>query len=151
MLKLILMMPFFGCASENYARLYHTEPKAPSLTWEALENMDHMGPTITDRGVNFALYSENATRIELLLFDDPNSDLPSQQFELDNVNDSLWNIYIEGVGEGQHYGFIAWGPNWEYDENWIPGRVDGFVADVDNEGNRFNPVSYTHLTLPTKA
>ena len=61
--------------------------------------MDHMGPTITERGVNFALYSENATRIELLLFDDPESDLPTQQFELNKINDSLWNIYVEGVGK----------------------------------------------------
>ena len=58
-----------GCASENYARLYHTEVKAPSFEWGNLENMEHMGPQITDRGVNFCLYSENATRIEILFFD----------------------------------------------------------------------------------
>ena len=128
-----------GCASENYARLYHTEVKAPSLEWENLENMDHMGATLTDRGVNFALYSENATRVELLLFDDPESNQPTQQFELERINDSLWNIYVEGIGEGQHYGYIAWGPNWEYDEQWLPGRIDGFITDVDSNGNRFNP------------
>ena len=128
-----------ACASENYARLYHTEVKAPSLEWENLENMDHMGATLTDRGVNFALYSENATRVEVLLFDDPESNQPTQQFPLERINDSLWNLYVEGIGEGQHYGFIAWGPNWEYDENWLPGRIDGFIADVDNQGNRFNP------------
>ncbi len=74
---------YCACATENYPRLYHTEKKAPSLGWEALENMDHMGTTQIDRGINFCIYSENATRMELLLFDDPESDLPTQQFELE--------------------------------------------------------------------
>lgn len=130
---------FFSCATENYARLYHTEQKAPSLAWENLENLEHMGATQIDRGVNFAVYSENATRMEVLLFDDPESDLPTQQFELKKISDDLWNIYIEGIGEGQHYGYIAWGPNWEYSETWLPGKIDGFNSDVDNQGNRFNP------------
>lgn len=128
-----------GCASENYARLYHTEQKAPSLDWNNLENLDHLGATIVDRGINFSVYSENATRIELLLFDDPESDRPTQQFPLYPITDSLWNIYIEGIGIGQHYGYIAWGDNWEYVDSWLPGKIDGFVADVDSHGNRFNP------------
>ena len=77
--------------------------------------------------------------LKFYLFDDPESNQPTQQFPLERINDSLWNLYVEGIGEGQHYGFIAWGPNWEYDENWLPGRIDGFIADVDNQGNRFNP------------
>ena len=128
-----------ACANENYARLYHTEIKAPSLEWGNLEKMEHMGATLTDRGVNFSLYSEKATRMEVLLFDDPESNQPTQQFPLEKINDHVWNIYVEGIGEGQHYGFIAWGPNWEYDEHWLPGRINGFIADVDTSGNRFNP------------
>ena len=130
----------FSCASENYARLYHTETKAPSLTWEEIQDMQHMGPTIIDRGVNFSVYSANATRIELLLFDDPESNLPTQQFEIPQTEDKdIWNIYVEGIGVGQHYGYIAWGPNWEYDEEWVPGSTKGFKSDVDGNGNRFNP------------
>ena len=123
-----------GCTTENYARLYHTEQKAPSLDWDELKDLQHMGPTIIDRGVNFVVYSENATRMELLLFDDPESELPTQQFELHHTDD-LWHIYIEGIGIGQHYGYIAWGPNWEYDENWLPGTTIGFKEDVDSNGN----------------
>ena len=51
----------------------------------------------------------------------------------------VWNLYVEGVGLGQHYGFVAWGPNWVFREDWLPGTIEGFVADVDAEGNRFNP------------
>ena len=64
-----------ACASENYPRLYHTEAKAPELLWEDIEDMKHMGPTVVERGVNFSVYSANATRIELLLFNDPESNL----------------------------------------------------------------------------
>jgi glycogen operon protein len=46
---------------------------------------------------------------------------------------------VEGIGTGQHYGFVAWGPNWTEHKDWYPGSIHGFVADVDNEGNRFNP------------
>lgn len=122
----------------NTARLYHTEAFAPSLTEEAIEALDTLGPTVTDLGVNFSVYSERATRIDLLLFDDPEASQPSQQFAMERFGD-VWNLYVEGVGYGQHYGFIAWGPNWPYDPDWYPGSIKGFIADVDAEGNRFNP------------
>jgi isoamylase len=127
-----------ACASEDYVRLYHTEDKAPSLEWDAIGAFDHMGPTLVDRGANFALHSRSATRVELLLFDDPEAERPTQQFEMARYDD-VWNVYVEGVGPGQHYGFIAWGPNWEFDEAWYPGSLEGFRADVDEGGNRFNP------------
>ncbi len=134
----MLLLALLSCAAENYPRIYHTESKAPSLTWEGIESLDHMGPTLIDRGVNFAVYSEAAERIELLLFDDPESELPTQQYEMIRQGD-VWNIYIEGLGLGQHYGYIAWGPNWTYDPAFYPGSTIGFRADVDSRGNRFNP------------
>ena len=134
----MLLIALLSCASENYPRIYHTESKAPSLSWEGIEALDHMGPTIIDRGVNFAVYSEAAERIELLLFDDPESELPTQQYEMTRQGD-VWNLYVEGLGLGQHYGYIAWGPNWPYDPEFFPGSTIGFLSDVDSSGNRFNP------------
>ena len=67
----MFMSILFSCASENYARLYHTETKAPSLTWEDIQDMQHMGPTI-DRGVNFQSIRQ-CNSYKLLLFDDPES------------------------------------------------------------------------------
>jgi len=118
--------------------LYATEPKAPSLDWDAIEDLDHMGPTVVDQGVNFCVFSENATRVELALFDDPESTQPTQQFEMEQYGD-VWNLYVEGIGLGQHYGYIAWGPNWEYTEDFYPYSIGGFRADADSDGNRFNP------------
>ena len=135
---LALVLATLGCASEDYTRLYYTQPVAPSLSLDDLTTFDYMGPVLVDDGVNFCVYSENAERIELALFDDPESTQPSQQFELTRYGDH-WSIYIEGIGEGQHYGYIAWGPNWTYDPGFFPGSEDGFVSDVDEQGNRFNP------------
>ncbi len=127
-----------GCANEDYTRLYHTQDKADELNWEDIGELKHLGPTLYEQGVNFGLYSARAERIELLLFDDPESDRPTQQFPLTRYGD-VWNLYVEGVGAGQHYGYIAWGPNWTHEEDFYPGSVIGFKADVDEAGNRFNP------------
>ena len=138
MKSMILAWTLIGCAQEDYPSMYALSDKAPSLSWSDIEALEHMGPTIIDGGVNFSVYSENAERIELLLFEDPESDLPTIQFELNREGD-VWNGFVEGVGVGQHYGYIAWGPNWPYDPDWIPGTTTGFRSDVDQYGNRFNP------------
>ena len=128
-----------GCsADEGGASLFKASPMAPSLTESGIEALDHLGPTVVDKGTNFGVYSEHATRVELLLFDDPEATRATRQFEMARFGD-VWNVYVEGIGNGQHYGFIAFGPNWPYVEDWIPGKIDGFLADVDADGNRFNP------------
>jgi isoamylase len=138
LMRLLPLMVLIGCASDDYTRLYFTAEKAPSLTWADIEALEHLGPTLTDRGVNFGVYSLNAERMEVLLFEDPESARPVQQFEMTRFGD-VWNLYVEGIGAGQHYGYVAWGPNWPHDETFYPGSLIGFQADVDEQGNRFNP------------
>ena len=130
--RLFLLLPlvFVSCVNEDYTRLYYTQPKADNLDWDAIGELQHLGPSVYDDGVNFGLYSGRAERVELLLFDDPESDRPTQQFEMTRYDD-VWNLYVEGVGPGQHYGFVAWGPNWTYDPDFYPGSMIGFNADVD--------------------
>jgi isoamylase len=127
-----------ACSPTTGARLYATEDRAPSLDARAIENLEHMGPTLIDKGVNFAVFSERAERIELLLFDNPESSVPTRQFSMKRFGD-VWNLYVEGIGPGQHYGFVVWGPNWKYDPSFVPGTINGFQADVDADGNRMNP------------
>ena len=38
-----------------------------------------------------------------------------------------------------YYGYRAWGPNWHADPTWKKGSSAGFLADVDAQGNRYNP------------
>ena len=127
-----------GCNGEKAASLYETNDKDPGLDADEIEALEHLGPTVSDMGTNFGVYSARAERVELLLFSDGDDKLPVQQFEMSRFGD-VWNLFVEGVGLGQHYGYVAWGPNWTYDEDFYPGSQLGFVADVDSEGNRFNP------------
>lgn len=128
-----------ACTEEGErTRLYALSDSAPSLDVEQIKDLQHLGTEIIDRGVNFSVYSGNAERIDLLLFDDPEASLPTRRFEMKRMGD-VYNLHVEGVGLGQHYGYIAWGPNWTYDEAWFPGSIHGFVADVDAAGHRFNP------------
>jgi len=134
----MLLALLLSCASTDYTRLYLTQEKASELDWADIGDLEHLGATVFDKGTNFSVYSANAERIELLLFDDPESDRPTQQFEMTPYGE-VWNLYVEGVGEGQHYGYIAWGPNWSYEDTFYPGSLEGYRADVDEQGNRFNP------------
>jgi len=128
-----------GCDEDpERAKLFATKAIAPSLSEDDVRNLKHLGPTLVDRGANFSVYSEAATRVELLLFSDPESSQPTWRVPMERFGD-VWNLYVEGIGVGQHYGYVAWGPNWEYDPDWYPGSIKGFIADVDDQGHRFNP------------
>ncbi len=134
----VITLVLAACGEKDYVQLYRTEARAPSMTEEAIRDMQHMGPILVDQGANFSVFSGNATAVELLLFDDPESDRPTRRFPMVRFGD-VWNLYVEGIGLGQHYGYVAWGPNWPQDPDWYPGSIHGFEADVDQDGNRFNP------------
>ncbi len=137
-LPLIACLAIASCDDGEFRKSFPSESRAPSLSEQAITQLDHLGPTVVDGGVNFGVYSEAATAMELVLFDDPESTDPTARFPLTRFG-NVWNVFVEGVGYGQHYGFIAWGPNWEQHEEWFPGSIHGFVTDVDANGNRFNP------------
>jgi isoamylase len=57
------------------------------------------------KGVNFAVYSENASRVELCLFDGNDPRKQTQIFNLEEVEGNTWHIYLAGVGPGLYYGY----------------------------------------------
>jgi len=135
----IVWLAAWGCDDGgDYIELYKSTDKAPSLTEADITALNTLGPILIDQGANFSVYSGAATRIELLLFDNPESDQPTRRIPMTRFGD-VWNVYVEGVGLGQYYGYVAWGPNWPYTEKWYPGSIEGFLKDVDEQGNRFNP------------
>lgn len=72
-----------------------------------------IGPSITPDGVNFCLFSKNATLVEVLLFDHVDDIEPSHTFVLDpskNKTYHYWHILIEGINSGQLYGYRVHGP-----------------------------------------
>ena len=72
-----------------------------------------LGATVTGEGVNFSIYSTNATGIEFLLFDRYDQDTPSQIFSLSpEVNRTYyyWHHFIPGLKAGAIYAYRAYGP-----------------------------------------
>ncbi len=67
-----------------------------------------LGATFDGEGVNFAVYSENATGMELSLFDEHGEE--KQTIPLREQTMHVWHCYVHGVKPGQRYGFRAKGP-----------------------------------------
>jgi isoamylase len=80
-----------------------------------------LGATWDGAGVNFAVFSENATAIDLCLFDSAADTAEAARVRLPEQTDQVWHGYFVGLLPGQLYGYRAHGP---YD----PER-----------GHRFNP------------
>jgi isoamylase len=69
-----------------------------------------LGATWDRKGVNFAIYSETAERVELCLFDDASSRSQRECVTLAEVTGHVWHIYLPGLGPGQVYGYRIHGP-----------------------------------------
>ena len=75
-------------------------------------------------GVNFALFSRNATRVRLELYRNPEDSSPSRIIDLDaprHRTGDVWHVWVRGIVTGQLYGY----------------RVEGPYRP--QEGHRFNP------------
>jgi isoamylase len=68
-----------------------------------------LGATWDGRGVNFALYSENATKVELCLFDSVEAEKESTRIVLSEYTDMVWHIYLPEARPGQLYGYRVYG------------------------------------------
>ncbi|MCL4346131.1 MAG: glycogen debranching protein GlgX [Candidatus Thermoplasmatota archaeon] len=68
-----------------------------------------LGPTLTDEGVNFSVYSENAGGIYLDLFSSPDQNEPSETIELKEKDSYVWHIEVPGIRPGQLYAYRARG------------------------------------------
>jgi len=69
-----------------------------------------LGATWDGSGVNFSIFSEHATKVELCLFDTPGSRQESARVELTEQTDLIWHGYLPGVLPGQLYGYRVHGP-----------------------------------------
>jgi glycogen operon protein len=69
-----------------------------------------LGATWDIRGTNFALFSKNATKVELLLF---KTNIDSQPVEIIPIHEKtnfVWHCYLRGIAPGQLYGYRVYGP-----------------------------------------
>jgi len=81
---------------------------------------DPLGATFDGEGVNFAVFSAHATRVELCLFTDDGTTEVARIALMERDGD-VWHVYVAGLGPGTVYGFRVHGP-------YAP-----------HEGHRFNP------------
>jgi glycogen operon protein len=83
-----------------------------------------MGAIVFDTGVNFGVFSRNATQVTLVIYKHADDCDPIFTYNLDNLKNKtgdIWHVFLEGMTEGYYYGW----------------KVDG-PFDLKN-GHRFNP------------
>ena len=66
-----------------------------------------LGATYDGTGVNFALFSEVAERVELCVIDDAGAET---RIDLPEVDGFVWHVFVPGMQPGQRYGFRVHGP-----------------------------------------
>jgi isoamylase len=69
-----------------------------------------LGATWDGAGVNFALFSEHATAVELCLFDGPDGNYETARIPVTEQTDHVWHVYLTEVRPGQRYGYRVHGP-----------------------------------------
>ena len=69
-----------------------------------------LGATWDGSGVNFTLFSENATGVELCLFDGENRNQEIKRIRMTEQTDQVWHVYLPEVRPGQLYGYRVHGP-----------------------------------------
>ncbi|MGH8743230.1 MAG: glycogen debranching protein GlgX, partial [Burkholderiales bacterium] len=79
-----------------------------------------LGATWDGEGVNFALYSEHAEKVELCLFDEQGR-REIERISLKEWTDQVWHCYLPDARPGLRYGYRVYGP-------YLP-----------EQGHRYNP------------
>jgi glycogen operon protein len=115
-------MPAIVAVPEGKTVVRKTTPLAP---FETEAGRPHpLGATVDKEGVNFSVFSRNATAVELLLFGEHDDVQPIQVIKFEaptNQTFFFWHVYVKGLKPGIHYAY----------------RVDG-PQDLHGKGFRFN-------------
>src|SRR5687768_4438325 len=68
-----------------------------------------LGATWDGSGVNFALYADNATDVELCLFGDKSDEIETIKIKITERSHHIWHVYLPEVKPGQLYGYRVHG------------------------------------------
>ena len=102
-----------------------------------------LGATWDGTGTNFALFSENATAVDLCLFDDDDQETQVPLTEVDNY---VWHGFLTGVGPSQRYGFRVHGPHEpEAGQRFNPHKllIDPYARALEGDV-RFDPAIFSY-------
>ncbi len=97
-------------------------------------NNKALGAVFDGNGVDFSIFSANATKIELCLFSDDGKETKIELNEKDE--NGIWNTYVEGLKPGQKYGYRVHGP-YEPENGHLfnPNKllIDPYAKQLDGE------------------
>jgi len=85
----------------------------PTITNLLPGDPEPLGATVTPDGINFAVHSAGATRVELLLFDNIADRQPAQVIPLTTLSNRtgpVWHIFVEGLTNRTLYNYRVDGP-----------------------------------------
>src|SRR6202022_3528493 len=69
-----------------------------------------LGATWLGNGVNFAIFSETATSVDLCLFDNVDAPQENMRIPVTEHTDQVWHVFLPDVKPGQLYGYRVNGP-----------------------------------------
>jgi len=108
---------------------------------------ERLGARVQGNGdITFRVFSERAERVEVWLYRASLNVAEVARLTMMRDDSHIWSADLSAGDVRQLfgrrpvlYGLRAWGPNWRHTTSWTPGSEEGFVEDVDDRGNRFNP------------
>ena len=80
---------------------------------DTMSQSSPLGATVRDNGVNFSVFSRNATGLDLLFFDHEDDSKPARIIQIDPCAGRTyhyWHVFVPNVPAGQIYGYRAHGP-----------------------------------------
>ena len=108
------------------------------LGWSTLTST--YGANENGSDVDFAVYSANATKILLEIYESASGQNAKYDYWMEKGSDNIWRARLSSVPEYSLYAFRAWGANWTYSDSWTRNNSsEGYVSDVNTDGCRFNP------------
>ena len=99
-----------------------------------------LGATVNAAGVNFSLFSENATKVALLLFNRSDDLQPAQVIEIDQPTQFYWHVQVDGLVANAAYAYRVFGPSGDMDTQRFGYRFNGNKVLID---------PYSHGNLDT--
>jgi glycogen operon protein len=112
----------------------------------AASRVPPLGARKSDAGeLSFSVRSLHATHIEVAVFIRATGVHEALRVPMVKDANGLWTARVSNAALAAasvtdvYYGYRVWGPNFTFDAAWTPGSLVGFHADVDADGNRFNP------------
>src|SRR5215831_20631253 len=89
------------------------QSRGPAAAYSNVGQTSPLGAAVVANGVNFSLYSRDASKIELLLFDRQEDRQPARVITLDaatNRTYHYWHTFVPQLRAGQIYGYRVHGP-----------------------------------------